>query len=83
LEKERKDAATHYQRTYAALLALGFSANNKSLQPLLDNQLFMKDVSKPAQMGDSRRQDPWFWTVGRPSGLTAKEEAEWSVECEH
>jgi len=82
LQHEKKDATARYQRAYTALLHLGFSPEDKSLQPLHDNQLWMKDVSKTAQMGDSRKEDPWFWTVGRPSGLTPLEETEWSVESE-
>jgi hypothetical protein len=34
----------------------------------------------PRQMGDDNKPDPWFWTVGRPGGMTHEEESEWSRE---
>lgn len=80
LHQEKLDAAARYQRAYSALVHLGLSPNNLSLQPLSDNQLWMKDVSKKARVGDSRKQDPWYWLVGRPSGLSPLEESAWSVE---
>ena len=80
LEQEKKDHAARYRCHYHALINLGFPPNDKSLQVLEANQLWMKDVMKKAEMGDSRKEDPWFWIVGRPRGLTKKEEAEWSVE---
>jgi hypothetical protein len=53
-----------------------------SLQELHNNQLYRKNTSQPARLGDSKKEDPWFWMVGRPSGLTPKEQTDWSLECE-
>jgi len=64
LEAEKKEAADWYWCAYAALLHLGFPGNDKSLQPLQDNELGMKNVSQTAERGGSQKEDPWFWTMG-------------------
>lgn len=79
LEQERKRAAESYRHAYMALLHLGLAPDDRSLQPLLDSQLFMKNTTKPAQLGDNRKEDPWFWQVERvrSSGI---EDQDWVVE---
>ncbi|GLB39022.1 hypothetical protein LshimejAT787_0601840 [Lyophyllum shimeji] len=82
LEAEKKAAAEKYRRAYAALLSLGLSKDDKTLEPLLDNQLWMKNVTERHKLGSSRTQDPWFWLVGRPSGMSTEEANEWSIEMD-
>ncbi len=80
LVNDKISGAEKYRTERKALLALGLPKDNPVLQDLRDNQLWAKDASKPARLGDSRREDPWFWHVGRPSGLTEKEKNEWDIE---
>jgi hypothetical protein len=79
LEQEKKRAADLYRHIYSALQRLGLAPDDRSLQPLLDDQLYMKDTSKAALLGDNRKEDPWFWQVERfcSSGI---EDQEWAVE---
>ena len=81
LAADKVSAADKYRTAYQALISLGLSVSDPSLQELHDDQLFGKDTSRLAKLGDSKREDPWFWTVARPSNLPAKEQAEWSLEC--
>ena len=80
LAKDKVGAADKYRHARDALLSLGASADDKSLQPLLNSELWGKNESKPAALGETQKEDPWFWTVGRPSGLLPVEEKEWSQE---
>lgn len=80
LSKDKVSAADKYRRVRTALLALGLSEGNLSLQPLGDDQLWCKNENFPAAQGDTKTEDPWYWVVGRPSGLSPAEEAEWQVE---
>ncbi|KAF9529569.1 hypothetical protein CPB83DRAFT_764801, partial [Crepidotus variabilis] len=82
LTADKVKAAQKYRRAREALVRLGLSKDDKSLQELHDNQLFSKDASRPAQLGDSKREDPWFWTVGQPSGMNNQEKADWSLELD-
>lgn len=82
LTADKVTAADKYRIAYRALIHLGLSDDAETdLQELHDNQLFGKDASHPANLGDSKKQDPWFWSVGRPCGLSAKDQTEWSLEC--
>lgn len=82
LTADKVSAADEYRRARAALLTLGLPSEDKSLQPLSNSELWGKDTSKLPELGDSKRVEPWFWTAGRPSNLSTKEEAEWSAERE-
>jgi hypothetical protein len=81
LAADKVNAADKYRIAYRALKSLGLSGSDLSLQALHDNQLFGKDASRLATLGDSKREDPWFWTAVRPSNLSPKEQADWSLEC--
>jgi hypothetical protein len=80
LSNDKVSAADKYRRVRTALLALGLSEDDKSLQPLLNTQLWCKNDNAPAALGDAKTEDPWYWMVGRPSGLSLAEEAEWQIE---
>ena len=82
LSDDKISAADKYRRARAALLQLGLSGCDSSLRALHDDELWGKDTSRPARLGDSKKEEPWFWTVGLPSGLSETERSEWSVECE-
>ncbi|KAF9442594.1 hypothetical protein P691DRAFT_765049 [Macrolepiota fuliginosa MF-IS2] len=68
-----------YMHSYSALLALGYSTNEGELRPLEDSELWGKSVWVPHTTGDSSKQNPWFWSVGRPEGVS---EDMWLMELE-
>ena len=74
LAADKVSGADKYRRTRVALLKLGLAENDPVLQNLHDDQLWGKDTSHMSQLGDSKIQDPWFWSVGRPSGLSQAED---------
>jgi hypothetical protein len=80
LAKSKVTAADKYRNARQALLALGLSPDDRTFQPLHNSELWMKGVSEPHVFGGSHIPDPWFWSVGRPSGLSEQENAEWSLE---
>jgi hypothetical protein len=80
LAKSKVTAADKYRNARHALLALGLSPDDRTFQPLHNTELWMKGISEPHIFGGSSIQDPWFWSVGRPSGLSEQENAEWSLE---
>ena len=80
--REKIDAvADTYRRARAALVRLGMPEDDVVFRPLLDNELYMKNTGKPAQLGDNRREDPWFWYTGRPGDSTSlRQDPEWAIE---
>jgi hypothetical protein len=80
LAKSKVTAADKYRNARRALLALGLSTDDRTFQPLANGELWMKGVSEPHVFGGSSISDPWFWSVGRPNGLSEQEDAEWSLE---
>jgi hypothetical protein len=80
ITQNKVSEADKYRRARLALIALGFSEDDKSLQPLKDNQLWGKNDSAAPALGETKKEEPWFWTVGRPSGLDPVEELAWSLE---
>jgi hypothetical protein len=82
LTADKIKGAQRYRLARNALIALGLSTSDLSLQPLNDSELWGKDSSEPSKLGDTRTEEPWFWTVGRPSGLSTEQEVEWSLERE-
>jgi hypothetical protein len=85
LSKDKVSAADKYRRARIALLKLGLPEDDKVLQPLQDNQLWMKNVNEPRKLGETVTPDPWIWTVGRPMGMSKEQEADWSQDspCVH
>ena len=78
--------ATHYNCTREALLGLGLSPDDPILQPLLDSELWAKNAAMPVKLGDSRKEDPWFWHVACPAGLSPAEKSDFHLEsklCSH
>ncbi len=82
LSADKINAADKYRQARQALLNLGLSKNDQSLRPLHHHELWGKDTSHLARLGDTKKEEPWFWTVGMPNGLSEAEQTEWSVECE-
>jgi hypothetical protein len=80
LTRDKVSAADKYRRARAALVKLGLSQDDTTLQPLYDNELWMKNVNEPRKLGETVIPDPWFWTVGRPNGMSKAQEADWSQE---
>jgi hypothetical protein len=65
-----------YMYTFKALNQLGL-ATDCELKPLRRDQLWGKNVFLPHHMGDSTKDFPWFWYVGRSSKYT---QDAWLVE---
>ncbi|KAJ7261480.1 hypothetical protein C8J57DRAFT_1634447 [Mycena rebaudengoi] len=82
LANDRIVGADEYRRSRAALLSLGLSDTDSTLRHLVNDDLYAKNTKDSPKMGESGDIDPWFWTVGRPAGMTPREEAEWSVELD-
>ncbi|KAF8175800.1 hypothetical protein BJ912DRAFT_857712 [Pholiota molesta] len=80
LTAEKISCAEKYRVSRKALLSLGLSPNDTIFQELLDTQLWSKNSAAPLKLGDSHLDDPWFWTVGRPSGLSDEDEKDWNLE---
>jgi hypothetical protein len=80
LDKNKVFAADKYRNSRSALLSLGLPEDDKTFKPLLNSELWMKRVDTLHIFGGSKIEDLWFWTVGRPSGLSESENAEWSLE---
>jgi hypothetical protein len=40
----------------------------------------MKDINEPHAFGSGHVQNPWFWSVGRPSGMSEAKDADWGIE---
>jgi len=81
LAADKVSGAEKYRVVRRALIRLGLSESDTSLQELHNDQLYGKDASRPARLGDSKKEDPWFWMVGRRSGLSPREQTDWSLEC--
>jgi hypothetical protein len=82
LSADKVNAADKYRQARQALLNLGLSKDDQSLRPLHDHELWGKNASCLARLGDTKKEEPWFWAVGMPSKLSEAEQTEWSVECE-
>jgi hypothetical protein len=83
LKNRREDvdtAAATYRRARVALVHLGIPEDDVIFRPLLDTELYMKNTNKPAELGDNRREDPWFWYAGRAGVISSRENTAWAVE---
>jgi hypothetical protein len=80
LARDKVSAADKYRNARNALLALGLPSDDTTFQPLLNSELWMKDIDEPHVFGSGHIQNPWFWSVGRPSGMSDAEDADWSLE---
>ncbi|KAF9443047.1 hypothetical protein P691DRAFT_634214, partial [Macrolepiota fuliginosa MF-IS2] len=59
-----------YMHSYSMLLTLGYLMSEGELRPLEEDQLWGKNVWVPHKTGDSSKQNPWFWSVGWPEGVS-------------
>ncbi|TFK59425.1 hypothetical protein BDN72DRAFT_780779 [Pluteus cervinus] len=80
LNQDKVSALEKYNRSRDALLRLGLPPNDKTLQPLDKTQLWGRDMGLPAELGDTHKDEPWFWAVGRPNGLTKEEADDWNMQ---
>ncbi|KAJ7718498.1 hypothetical protein B0H14DRAFT_2412472 [Mycena olivaceomarginata] len=76
LDNEVKIARSTYHLERDALLKLGLLLDDQSLKPLLKEQLRGKS-GKAQAAGQAKESDPWFWNVGRLSGLSEEDENQW------
>lgn len=77
LKDDTRECAKRYRSAYSALLALGLPENSE-LKPIEDRDLWGRDVTSVTKPGDSKRQEPWFWVIGKPMDLPADA---WELEC--
>ena len=80
LHEDIKSAAATYRRARAALVHLGIPEDDIVFRPLLDSELYLKNTTKPAKLGDNRKEDPWFWYVGRPGDESSSQNSSWAIE---
>ena len=59
--------------TFRALERLGAAGPKSELKALSEDQLWGKNVFMPHGRGDSTRESPWFWFVGRPDSVSREE----------
>jgi hypothetical protein len=82
LLRETRCAARLYIHARHALLQLGLSPKSQTFQPLdIDRDLWVKDPAKPRRTGDTKVDDPWYWTECMPDNLSDQERSEWVTEC--
>ncbi|KAJ3558488.1 hypothetical protein NP233_g11498 [Leucocoprinus birnbaumii] len=67
-----------YMHCFETLQRLGITEDDE-LNPLSKDQLWGKNVFLPHQLGDSTKEFPWFWFVGRSDRYTRDA---WLVELE-
>ncbi|KAJ7744325.1 hypothetical protein B0H16DRAFT_1463193 [Mycena metata] len=75
LANDRLIAANEYRTTRGALLSLGLREDDSTLQPLADNELYSKNNTESTKLGESKEVDPWFWSVGRPAGMSTEQDS--------
>ena len=73
-------AAATYRRAQVALVHLGMTEDNAVFRPLLDSELYMKNMSKPAKLGNNRKEDPWSWYTGWPGSISSNQNNNWAIE---
>ena len=82
LQENIRKPAHHYNKTRDALIALGLREDDPVLRELKDTELWAKNTALPARLGDSRKQDPWFWYTACPHGTSVAERATFQTESE-
>ncbi|KAJ3565598.1 hypothetical protein NP233_g7533 [Leucocoprinus birnbaumii] len=70
--------AKHYRLAFQALTRLGLPADSE-LKPISDNNLWGKDMTSLRKKGDSKREEPWFWLIGKPKDCT---DEQWQLELD-
>ncbi|KAF7760546.1 hypothetical protein Agabi119p4_11222 [Agaricus bisporus var. burnettii] len=72
--------ATRSQRHISEIRSRMLGPNaTEGLQSLEVDQLWGKNIFIPHTTGDSSKQNPWFWSVGRPEGMLSND---WLIELE-
>ncbi|KAL0567167.1 hypothetical protein V5O48_014832 [Marasmius crinis-equi] len=78
-----RDAMRLYNHNQECMLNLGMRDDDKVFQPLKDDELWCRNVSQARHLGDLSKPDPWYWSIGRPSGGESEEkEMEWKLEMQ-
>jgi hypothetical protein len=70
------DLKEQYNCCYNILKVRGPQAT-EGFQVLEQDQLWGKNLFTPHTTSDSSKQNPWFWFVGRPEGISS---SDWSIE---
>ncbi|KAH6903700.1 hypothetical protein BKA70DRAFT_1513986 [Coprinopsis sp. MPI-PUGE-AT-0042] len=85
LAHDRDQAAEKYRRVRKALLRLGLSPEDTTFRALNEKDESFdatKNASRASRLGDSKKEDPWFWDVGRPSNLSKEDKKAWMREMD-
>ncbi|KAJ3576610.1 hypothetical protein NP233_g319 [Leucocoprinus birnbaumii] len=64
LVSEQEAIIDQYMYSFERLKEMGMAADDE-LEPLRKDQLWGKNVFLPHKLGDSTKEFPWFWFVGR------------------
>ncbi|KAF5344859.1 hypothetical protein D9756_011191 [Leucocoprinus leucothites] len=75
-EEQKVHLLSRYERTYQILKDLGATEN---LFPLTSQDLWVKNPFQLHKMKDSSKHNPWFWSIGKPEGLSTNA---WMLEVE-
>ncbi|KAJ3554489.1 hypothetical protein NP233_g12411 [Leucocoprinus birnbaumii] len=68
--------AKRYRLAFQALTRLGLPTDSE-LKPVGDNDLWGKDMMSLRKKGNSKREEPWFWLIGKPKECT---DEQWQLE---
>ena len=77
IKARQKVLMDQYTDSFTKLGQLGALGPGTELRPLDGEHLWGKNVFEPHTIGDSTRQNPWFWFVGKPNSITPDN---WLVE---
>ncbi|KAK7013685.1 hypothetical protein R3P38DRAFT_3322377 [Favolaschia claudopus] len=75
-------ASDTYRRVRVGLVRLGLPNDDETLRPLDHRKKADGKDGKKLELGDARKEEPWFWKVIQPSGMTSGEKAEWDMEMD-
>ncbi|KAJ3556266.1 hypothetical protein NP233_g12018 [Leucocoprinus birnbaumii] len=78
LKSDIRECTKRYRLAFTALSRLGLPATSE-LKSIQDSDLWGKDMTSLHKQGDSKRQEPWFWVIGKPKGHS---DEQWQLELD-
>ncbi|KAJ3564219.1 hypothetical protein NP233_g8437 [Leucocoprinus birnbaumii] len=78
LKNDIRECAKRYQQSYHGLCRLGLPESSE-LREVTEQDLWGKDMSTAKKKGDSKREEPWFWVIGKPSDVS---DEQWKLELD-
>ncbi|KAJ3567111.1 hypothetical protein NP233_g6578 [Leucocoprinus birnbaumii] len=73
-----RECAKRYQQSFQGLRQLGLPDTHE-LRPITEQDLWGKDMPSTKKKGDSKREEPWFWIIGKPGNVS---DEEWKLELD-